>query len=164
MCRRFLTLLLLFSLLLTQWVNAHRRNDGCAACGRPPAPHAHLRELVPFRDTAKCCRCEVRPSENDRDCCNSRVSDGEPLETKIGTQSDPRDDCSADVILLSSDSEFTAAKIESKCDSPASAIDTALLPRSWHSEDNRNTVVSTTRQPSCWSSAHLYLLNRALLI
>ena len=53
MVRRVVSLTLLLALLLTQWVNAHRRYDGCATHGRPPAPHVHLSELVPFKVAPK---------------------------------------------------------------------------------------------------------------
>lgn len=58
MYRRFLTLLLLPALLLTQWVNSSRCMGGCQSSGQDSRPHVHLTAVLPGTPQAKGCGCQ----------------------------------------------------------------------------------------------------------
>lgn len=55
--RRAVSLLLLVAVLLAQWAQCFRRENGCAICGRPPAPHVHLREMLTIGQPREACCC-----------------------------------------------------------------------------------------------------------
>lgn len=163
MDRRVVSHTLLLALLLTQWVNAHRRYDGCAACGRPPAPHVHLSELVPFGERPQSCRCGTPPTADDRGCCSRQASGGEKRELRVPDPADPTKSCCADVLLLSGDSEVAQVKVGPRVESPEDAH-VAAMPRTWLALSRHASGVDTTRPPPGCRSAPLYLVNRALLI
>lgn len=164
MSRRVVSLTLMLTLLLTQWVNLHRRYDGCAACGRPPAPHVHLSELVPFAERPQTCRCGIRADADDHGCCNRKALGGEGRDTAVTEPSGSLKGCCADVLLLSADSEVTLGTADAKSDSLGLTHDAVLLPQMWSADRRHGPAVGAQRSPPAPSSAPLYLLNRALLI
>lgn len=64
MYRRFLTLLLLPALLLTQWVNGSRCVGGCQAAGQDSRPHVHLNAVLPVTPQMKGCGCQRQREAN----------------------------------------------------------------------------------------------------
>jgi hypothetical protein len=58
MYRRFLTFLLLPTLLLTQWVNGSRCLGRCEAAGHDNRPHIHLTSTLTGSPDAKKCGCQ----------------------------------------------------------------------------------------------------------
>ena len=164
MDRRVVSLTLLLALLLTQWVNVHRRHDGCASCGRPPAPHVHLSELVPFGERPQSCRCGAHADADDRGCCDRQAPRGEPTDATVTTPSGPANGCCADVLLLSADSEVTLVQTGPQGDGPEPTLGAVALPRVWSADNLCGPAAGVQRSPPSYSSAPLYLLNRALLI
>lgn len=162
MSRRAVSLTLLLALLLTQWVNLHRRYDGCAACGRPPAPHVHLSELVPFAERPQSCRCGTHTDPADHGCCNRHASGGAARAALVGAA--PAKGCCADVLVLSADAEGTFDKADPKRDSPDSTLDAVGSQAGRAADGDGSTVAWSLRSPPSCPSEPLYLLNRALLL
>ena len=163
MNRRVVSLILLFALLLTQWVNHHRRDDGCATCGRPPAPHVHLGELLPFGERPQSCRCGARSGEENRGSCTPQASGEETREATVTDSPAPTKGCCEDVLLLSGDSVVTQVEAAPKVENSEGGID-AATSRTWLAVYYSDRIEGTTQPQRGYRSAPLYILNRALLI
>lgn len=69
MCCRFLTMLLVPALLLTQWVNGSRCMGGCEAAARDSRPHVHFSTALTENTSSKKCSCQrqhkTQPTSSD---------------------------------------------------------------------------------------------------
>lgn len=165
MARRVVSLSLLLALLLTQWVNGHRRYDGCSACGRPPAPHVHLREVLPTGDRPRPCRCAARATEEaDQRCCGGTTAARCDAMVVAEPATAPRG-CCDDVLLLPAHAELTLPKSPPVEGDSTSAADAVPPPSMASGRPAARPGTESPRSKAAGrSSRPLYILTRSLLL
>ncbi len=98
--RRAASLILLIAVLLSQWAQCFRRENGCTACGRPPAPHVHLREMLAVgQPQGRCCCGLSLKGEKQESARAAGASCGESSPEWL-EQPGPRKGCCEDVLSL----------------------------------------------------------------
>lgn len=103
MCCHFLTLLLLPSLLLTQWVNGSRCMGGCQAVGQESRPHVHLNAVLLGTPEVKGCGCQ-RQRESNVTVESQLAQASVASESSAATEHAPCRGSDDDILYLSFDS------------------------------------------------------------